>query len=205
MSDLAGLVNKNVPTNSAKKGNLKLQTSGAGFDCVETRDVDSATSNLMKTLHEINSELQTHCRDLHQIQLMNPSPAPSRRGSIHSLVPEASSIPTHPSAADTTSDKLHPRGHGFQSGHPLISDLGDLVNLSNANFRLLKTLQDKVNRVDQAEKVLRVEREAIERERALLKQMNAEVERERVRLMAGGLGSGWENYKVRHPNYCSKI
>lgn len=48
--------------------------------------------------------------------------------------------------------------------------------------------------MDCAEKMLRAEREAIERERGLLKQMSAEVERERVRLMSGGLG--WDNYKV---------
>lgn len=199
-------------SHNAKKGNLKLQTSG--FDGVESHSADTAASSLTKTLHEINNELQMHCRDLHQIQLMNPSPAPSRRGSIHSLLPLASedgpsTLPSstqkhsHPLTADTTRYGAVPaQGQGFQSGHPLISDLGDLVNLSNANFRLLKTLQDKVNKVDLAEKMLRAEREAVERERALLKQMSAEVEKERVRLMAGGLN--WENYEVCCPKQCSK-
>lgn len=189
---------------NAKKGNLKLQTSGAGFDCVGCLVVDSVASNLIKTLHETSSELQTHCRDLHQLRLASPSPPPTRPGSICSLQSsEASSIASddesHPSKADSVNsgDKSQARGQEFQSGHPLISDLGDLANLSNANFRLLKTLQDKVNKVDCAEKMLRAEREAIKRERGLLKQMSAEVERERVRLMSGGLG--WENYKVCLP------
>lgn len=191
-------------TQNAKKGNLKLQTSGAGFDCVGCLVVDSAASNLLKTLHETNDELQTHCRDLHQLRLASPSPPSSRRGSFDSLQSsEASSVTSleesHPATAGSvdSGDKAQSRGRAFDSGHPLISDLGDLANLSNANFRLLKTLQDKVNKVDSAEKMLRAEREAIEKERALLKQMSAEVERERVRLMSGGLG--WDGYKVCFP------
>lgn len=210
VADLAGLLYKDGPAqlslmdgdlvHNPKKGNLKLQTSGIGFDCAGILDVDSAASILLKTLHETNNELQTHCRDLHQLRLASPSPPPSRPGSVHSLHSQSSEEPASPSSlmmADSisSSDKRQQsRGLGFQSGHPLISDLGDLVNLSHANFRLLQTLQDKVNKVDRAEKTLRAEREAIERERAQLKQMSAEVERERARLMSGGLG--WDSYKV---------
>lgn len=221
VADLAGMLLKDGParvsvnpgdlvpvenSHSAKKGNLKLHTSGAGFDCVGCLVVDSAASNLLKTLHETNDELQTHCRDLHQLRLASPSPSSSRRGSLESLESsKASSIASldesHPSSTTAGSvdsgEKAQPRGRAFESGHPLISDLGDLANLSNANFRLLKTLQDKVNKVDSAEKMLRAEREAIERERASLKKMSAEVEKERVRLMSGGLG--WEGYKVCSP------
>lgn len=180
VSDLQG---KNVLQNGGEltpleappsKGQLKLQTSG--FDSVKCCDASSATSNLLKTLQDTNNELQTHCRDLQQIRLMNPSST--------QLFPS-------PSADENSSEELQ---QGFQSGHPLICDLGDLVNLSNANFRLLKTLQDKVNKVDWAEKMLRAEREAIEREREQLKRMSAEAEKERVRLMAGGLD--WSNYRV---------
>lgn len=194
------LVPVETPQN-AKKSNLKLQTSGVGFDCLV---IDSVASDLLKTLHETSSELQTHCRDLHQLRLASPSPPPSRPGSIRSLQSsEASSVSSDDESGSSTAnsvnsgDKTQARGREFHSGHPLISDLGDLANLSNANFRLLKTLQDKVNKVDWAEKMLRTEREAIEKERGLLKQMSAEVERERVRLMGGGLG--WDNYKVRFP------
>ncbi|KAL0632686.1 hypothetical protein Q9L58_008445 [Maublancomyces gigas] len=186
-------------SHAAKKGNLKLHTSGVGFDCVGCLVVDSAASNLLKTLHETHDELQTHCRDLHQLRLASPSPSSSRRGSLESLESsKASSIASldEPTAAGSvdSGEKSQPRGRAFESGHPLISDLGDLANLSNANFRLLMTLQDKVNKVDSAEKMLRAEREAIEKERALLKKMSAEVEKERVRLMNGGLG--WEGYKM---------
>lgn len=186
-------------SHAAKKGNLKLHTSGVGFDCVGCLVVDSAASNLLKTLHETHDELQTHCRDLHQLRLASPSPSSSRRGSLESLESsKASSIASldDPTAAGSvdSGEKSQPRGRAFESGHPLISDLGDLANLSNANFRLLMTLQDKVNKVDSAEKMLRAEREAIEKERALLRKMSAEVEKERVRLMNGGLG--WEGYKV---------
>lgn len=192
-------------SHNAKKGNLKLQTTGTGLDCVGCLVVDSAASNLLKTLHETNHELQTHCHDLHQLRLASPSPSSSRRGSLDSLESsKASSIASldesHPSTVAgsvESGEKVQPRGRTFESGHPLISDLGDLANLSNANFRLLKTLQDKVNKVDSAEKMLRAEREAIERERALLRKMSAEVEKERVRLMNGGLG--WEGYKVCSP------
>ena len=83
---------------------------------------------------------------------------------------------------------------GFQSGHPLIRDFGDLDNLSQANIRLLKTLQDKVNKVDTMEKLLKIEREALDSERGNVVQMKAEVERERLRLMDRGLC--WRSYGV---------
>jgi len=83
---------------------------------------------------------------------------------------------------------------GLQSGHPLIRDFGDLDNLSQANIRLLKTLQDKVNKVDTMEKLLKIEREALDRERGDVMQMKAEVDRERLRLMDRGLY--WRSYGV---------
>lgn len=177
-----------TPLEAPKSPSLTIQTSGLGFDSA-TPEIGSATASLLKTLQDTNNELQIHCQNLHQIRLMNPSPAPSRRGSVCLAESEASIV-----TSSVSTDKIAVQGPGFQSGHPLICDLGDLVNLSNANFRLLKTLQDKVNKVDSVEKMLRTEREAIEREREQLKQMNAEAERERVRLMAGGLR--WDDYKV---------
>jgi hypothetical protein len=181
-----------TPLEAPKSRSLTIQTSGPGFDSAAP-EIGSATASLLKTLQDTNNELQIHCQNLHQIRLMNPSPAPSRRGSVCLAESEASIV-----TSSISTDKITVQGPGFQSGHPLICDLGDLVNLSNANFRLLKTLQDKVNKVDSAEKMLRTEREAIEREREQLKQMNAEAERERVRLMAGGLR--WDDYKVhRYP------
>lgn len=178
-----------TPLEAPKSPSLTIQTSGPGFDSA-TPEIGSATASLLKTLQDTNNELQIHCQNLHQIRLMSPSPAPSRRGSV--CLAESEAFIVTPSIS---TDKIAVQGPGFQSGHPLICDLGDLVNLSNANFRLLKTLQDKVNKVDSVEKMLRTERETIEREREQLKQMNAEAERERVRLMAGGLR--WDDYKVR--------
>ncbi|KAH0610757.1 uncharacterized protein H6S33_011184 [Morchella sextelata] len=177
-----------TPLEAPKSRSLTIQTSGPGFDSAAP-EIGSATASLLKTLQDTNNELQIHCQNLHQIRLMNPSPTPSRRGSVCLAESEASIV-----TSSISTDKITVQGPGFQSGHPLICDLGDLVNLSNANFRLLKTLQDKVNKVDSAEKMLRTEREAIEREREQLKQMNAEAERERVRLMAGGLR--WDDYKM---------
>lgn len=174
-----------TPLEAPKSPSLTIQAGGPDFDSA-IPDIRSATANLLKTLQDTNNELQIHCQNLHQIRLMNPSPAPSRRESI-CLTESGAAI-----VNSSISNKV--RGQDFQSGHPLICDIGDLMNLSNANFRLLKTLQDKVNKVDSTEKLLRAEREAIERERGQLKQMNTEAERERVRLMAGGLK--WDDYKM---------
>lgn len=178
--------------------------------------VDSATRMLLKTVQEADKDLRRICQDLHQIHLVNPSPAPSRTSSFQSLLalskehganPPAAS-PAHvgknPSSLRCEGSTAHapvehslPHKPGFCSGHPLITDLGDLVNLSQANVRLLKTLQDKVDKVDSVEKLMRAEREELEREKELLTQMKNEIQVERLRLMDRGLE--WGGYTVCCP------
>jgi len=187
--------------------------------------VDSATRALLKTLQETDRDLKRIGQDLHQIHLLNPTPASSRTPSAQSLFalakeqekrpppPGNSSLqpnngvmpPSHRSevaspfgstsnSSSPTEPQLRSAAVGFQSGHPLIRDFGDLENLSQANIRLLKTLQDKVNKVDTMEKLLKVEREALDRERENVMQMKAEIDRERLRLMDRGLC--WRSYGV---------
>ncbi|KAG0635427.1 hypothetical protein HOY80DRAFT_1139888, partial [Tuber brumale] len=169
---------------------------------------DSATKALLKTVQETDRDLKRICQDLHQIHLLNPTPASSRTPSVQSLfglAQEQAKRPTPPGnpsshskngailpshrneIASPPEPQFKSAAVGFQSGHPLIGDFGDLENLCQANIRLLKTLQDRVNKVDTMEKVLKVEREALGRERENIVQMRAEADRERLRLMDRGL------------------
>ncbi|PWW72320.1 hypothetical protein C7212DRAFT_348227 [Tuber magnatum] len=190
--------------------------------------VDPATKALLKTIQETDRDLKRVCQDLHQIHLLNPTPASSRTPSAQSLVALAqeqakrpappgnpsshsengamppshrNEIPSPPGPASGPSSSPEPQfksaGVGFQSGHPLIRDFGDLVNLSQANIRLLKTLQDRVNKVDAVEKLLKAEREALDRERENIMQMRAETDKERLRLMDRGLC--WRSYGAQSP------
>ncbi|PUU74783.1 hypothetical protein B9Z19DRAFT_1067954 [Tuber borchii] len=195
----------------------------AGYLLGEGPHVDSATRTLLKTLQETDRDLKRIGQDLHQIHLLNPTPASSRTPSAQSLFalakeqekrpPPPGNSSLHPnngamspshrsevaspfgptsSSSSPTEPQLRSAAVGFQSGHPLIRDFGDLENLSQANIRLLKTLQDKVNKVDTMEKLLKTEREALDRERENVMQMKAEIDRERLRLMDRGLY--WRSY-----------
>ncbi|RPA99583.1 hypothetical protein L873DRAFT_892791 [Choiromyces venosus 120613-1] len=189
--------------------------------------VGSATKALLKTVQETDRDLKRICQDLHQIHLMNPTPASSRTPSVQSLFALAKEQAKRPAPSGNPSplpnNGVMPPSHrneivspfgsasnsssslesqfksatGFQSGHPLIRDFSDLENLSQANIRLLKTLQDKVNKVDTMEKLLKVEREALDREREDVMQKMAEVDRERLRLMDKGLD--WRNSGAQSP------
>ncbi|KAG0132185.1 hypothetical protein HOY82DRAFT_591151 [Tuber indicum] len=169
---------------------------------------DSATKALLKTVLETDKDLRRICQDLHQIHLLNPTPTSSRTPSVQSLfglAQEQAKRPTPPvnssshsmngvilpshrnEIASSPEPQFKSAATGFQSGHPLIKDVGDLENLCQANIRLLKTLQDRVNKVDAMEKLLKIEREALGRERENIMQMRAEADRERLRLMDRGL------------------
>jgi len=72
------------------------------------------------------------------------------------------------------------KGGGLSTGgHPLVHDIEDLKQLTAGVTRLLKTLNDKVTRLELDEKMVRVEREELKKERNEVKRWKEELEGQR--------------------------
>ncbi|KAL7272937.1 hypothetical protein RUND412_004233 [Rhizina undulata] len=175
------------------------------------QETDQALQRLCQEIHQIHllnptplssrpGSLRSVALSEHQGPRDPPTPPADEDHAITSddkFIPEVTVSAVDHESENTGSTRRYPilgNQLGFGIGSPFINDLGDLENFAFANARLLRTLQDRVNKVELAEKTLRLEREELQREKAEVKQLKEQVEKEKMRLMDKGLR--WEDYRI---------
>ena len=126
-----------------------------------------ASETLYQSFASLEATLQRHGADLHRLSLL--APPVSREPSIRSV-----------RADDAERPPL---------GNPLVHDVEDLKQLTAGVTRLLRTLHEKVLRMDRDEKLLRAERDALAAERRALGRERENIDQLRDMLVVGGVGA----------------
>lgn len=168
----------------------------------------SLSLRLQATFENLDDTLRRQGADLHHIHLLMPRHV-SRTPSLYSADDSGAGMETRQhlengiaaarvsllqeqstaarmlsnTAQHSDADRMaaHPGHHSnLQNVHPLLYDVDDLKHLTAAVSRLLKTLQHKVTKMEDEERVLRMEKTVFEKERQELNRLRDELENERA-------------------------
>lgn len=126
---------------------------------------------LYQSFDSLESSLQRHGADLQRLSVLMPSI--SREPSLRSV--------------RMIDDDAQSKAPSYM-GNPLVHDVEDLKQLTAGVTRLLRTLHEKVLRLDRDEKLLRAEREELAKERGELTKERENIDQLRDMLVVGGLG-----------------
>jgi hypothetical protein len=175
-----------------EKSILRCPSCTDDNNTVATTDGVVSKTMLHKSFADLESTLKRHGADLDRLSIL-PRPTALKElddgnklrddsASVRSLTvlasePESQNIEYAQSIVPHKSNRS-----SYAGGYPLVNDVEDLKQLTAGVTRLLKTLHDKVNRLDLEERLLRSEREELSKEREDVDRLRKVLERE------GGFG-----------------